>query len=96
MIPADCVTPVLKVYNKSGTLISESTITSGNVAFDCGYYCYEFLEFRKDQSVLITDSIITYDCDSLGAHEETKRTEIKTTLITIDDSGNVVFKKITD
>lgn len=63
---ADCYLPILTTYDLSGKKIAQETIAIGGCGSDCGFTCEEFMTLKKDLSFYTSDTISTYDCDSLG------------------------------
>jgi hypothetical protein len=63
---ADCYLPVLTTYRLNGQIIDRKTIAIGYCGSDCGYSCVEFMSISKDYKIYTSDTISTYDCDSLG------------------------------
>lgn len=63
---ADCLLPVLTTYKPDGRIIDRKTIAIGYCGSDCGYSCEEFMSISKDFNIYTSDTISTYDCDSLG------------------------------
>jgi len=63
---SDCLLPVLTTYKTDGQIIDEKTISIGYCGFDCGYDCREFMTLEEDYVIFVSDTINTYECDSLG------------------------------
>ena len=63
---ADCFLPVLTTYKLTGEIIDKKTIAIGGCGSDCGFTCEEFMIIDTDYSIYTSDTISTYDCDSLG------------------------------
>ena len=65
---ADCYLPVLTTYKLTGEKIDSKTISIGYCRSDCGYTCSEFMRIDSEYNIYVSDSVKTYECDSLG-HE---------------------------
>ena len=65
---ADCYLPVLTTYKLTGEKIDSKTISIGYCGSDCGYTCSEFMRIDSEYNIYVSDSVKTYECDSLG-HE---------------------------
>jgi len=63
---ADCYLPILTTYKPNGEIIDEKGIAIGRCGGDCGFTCEEFMTLRKDFTFYASDTITTYECDSLG------------------------------
>ena len=63
---ADCYLPVLTTYKPNGEIIDKKTIAIGGCGSDCGFTCEEFMKIDKDYKIYTSDTISTYECDSLG------------------------------
>ena len=63
---ADCFLPVLTTYKLNGQIIDEKMLAIGYCGSDCGYNCEEFMRVKNDFSIYVSDTISTYECDSLG------------------------------
>jgi len=63
---ADCYLPVLTTYRLNGQIIDRKTIAIGYCGSDCGYSCEEFMSISKNFKIYTSDTISSYDCDSLG------------------------------
>lgn len=63
---ADCYLPVLTTYKLNGQIIDKKTIAIGYCGSGCGYSCEEFMSIAKDFSIYASDTVSTYNCDSLG------------------------------
>jgi hypothetical protein len=62
---ADCFIPILTTFNKNGTQIDRKSISIGYCGSDCGYSCSEFMSIDRDYAIFTSDTVMTYDCDSL-------------------------------
>ena len=65
---ADCLIPELITFDMNGKEIDRKSIAIGYCGSDCGYICSEFMMIDKDFILYTSDTVKTYDCDSLG-HE---------------------------
>jgi hypothetical protein len=63
---ADCYLPVLTTYKLNGKIIDRKTIAIGYCGSDCGYSCEEFMTITNDFKLYTSDTVSTYECDSLG------------------------------
>lgn len=63
---ADCLIPQLITFDKNGKQIDKKSIAIGYCGSDCGYSCSEFMMIDKDFILYTSDTIQSYDCDSLG------------------------------
>jgi hypothetical protein len=62
---ADCYVPILTTYNYAGKIIDSKDISIGDTD-DIGYRSKTLTKINKDFTILITDSVSTYEVDSLG------------------------------
>jgi hypothetical protein len=63
---ADCFQPVLTTYKPNGDIIDSKTIAIGYCGIDCGYSCEEFMSIDKNYEIYVSDTISSYECDSIG------------------------------
>jgi hypothetical protein len=63
---ADCYLPVLTTYKLTGEKIDSKTISIGYCGSDCGYTCSEFMRIDSEYNIYVSDSVKSYECDSLG------------------------------
>ena len=63
---ADCLIPELVTLDRNGIQIDRKSIAIGYCGSDCGYSCKEFMRIDKDFTIYTSDTIKSYDCDSLG------------------------------
>ncbi len=63
---ADCYLPILTTFKPNGQIINQETIAIGGCGSDCGFRCEEFMTMQKDYSFYTSDTVSTYECDSLG------------------------------
>ncbi len=63
---ADCYIPIITTYQNDGKIIDSQSINIGNCGSDCGYNCKEFMKINKDYSIYVSDTISSFDCDSIG------------------------------
>ena len=63
---ADCLIPEVVTFDTNGEEIDRKSISIGYCGSDCGYSCREFMNIGKDFTLYTSDTIQSYDCDSLG------------------------------
>ncbi|MDI9871744.1 hypothetical protein [Flectobacillus roseus] len=73
MTAGDCYVPVLTTYKLTGEKIDQKTISVGGCGSGPGFNCEEFMIIRKDFSIYTSDSISTFEYDSLGNEIEGTR-----------------------
>ena len=66
MYPGDDLCPLLYVFSKNGDLIGKSRLFIGNYGSDCGVSVFGYTKINKDLSIFTQDSLVTYNCDSIG------------------------------
>jgi hypothetical protein len=70
---ADCFLPVLTTYKHSGEKIDEKQLAIGCGA-DIGWYCDETMAINDDFTILVADTITSFEVDSVGEElPETRR-----------------------
>ncbi|NBW38613.1 MAG: hypothetical protein EBR30_27060 [Cytophagia bacterium] len=69
---ADCLIPELITFDRNGKQIDRKSIAIGYCGSDCGYSCSEFMMIDKEFILYTSDTIQSYECDSL--RKETPRT----------------------
>ncbi len=63
---ADCLIPELITFDRNGKQIDRKSIAIGYCGSDCGYTCSEFMMIDKEFILYTSDTIQSYECDSLG------------------------------
>jgi hypothetical protein len=63
---ADCLIPELITFDINGTQIDRKSIAIGYCGSDCGYSCREFMMIDNNFILYTSDTIKSYDCDSIG------------------------------
>jgi hypothetical protein len=63
---ADCLIPELITFDSNGVQIDRKTIAIGYCGSDCGYSCKEFMKIDRSFVLYTSDTIKSFDCDSLG------------------------------
>jgi len=62
---ADCLLPILTTWTKDGKQINRQTIGIGYCGSGPGYNCEEFMRIDKNFVLYTSDTIASYDLDSL-------------------------------
>lgn len=63
---ADCMLPMISMYDHEGKLIDSESLSIGYGGMDCGFSSEEFLKIGEDYSLYACDTILTMKCDSAG------------------------------
>ncbi|MDR2840532.1 MAG: hypothetical protein LBV75_04630 [Paludibacter sp.] len=74
LAPADCMLPILTTLSFDGKIIDEQQLAVGGGA-DCGFIDNLSVKIAADFSIYVCDSIISYECDSIGQEIEGTREE---------------------
>ncbi len=63
---ADCALPYLITYDKNGKVIDNKSLVIGSCGSGPGFACEEFTIIKNDFTIYSSDTISTFEIDSLG------------------------------
>ena len=81
--------------DKNGNVIDEKQLSTELYGCGCGYQWYGKVYVFKNRSFLMRDSLITFDCDSLGPQTEDKwKHEIATMTAKVLPDGKINLSRL--
>jgi hypothetical protein len=89
-------TLMLSVIDKKGKIIDEEILNSGQYGWDCGYQWHGQVYIYRDKTILLRDSIVTYNCEGEEgpAPDSTWKFEIDSMTGIIKSNGKIEFSKL--
>lgn len=94
LCPADVILPVIQTTSKTGEKISKLQLFEKYCGEDEHSWSTSKAEITKDLTILLRDSVITYDRNKKGMIiEKSRKTEVSSRVFYIDSEGQIIEKK---
>jgi hypothetical protein len=83
----------LTTFNKLGEKMDEQWLTKDFPGDDCGHEWYGYVFIKPDMTILMRDSIVTYDCDNGIPPRSTWKHQLDSTDAKVRTNGEIEFSK---
>jgi hypothetical protein len=85
---------MMSIIDKEGVVVDEKMLNTGQYGWDCGYQWHGKVFIFMDKTIVMRDSIVTYDCDMGPASDSTWKFEIDSMTGIVQSNGKIEFSKL--